>query len=148
MPRYRWQVTVPANTPERNAVENTIELDDRQLQDGLIFAPPGSAGRINAILLWGEAQLLPTAESAPAVLPGATDAAPLDFRVTGEPYVLTLRAWAPTAVESHTVTARVDATEPGAGAQPVRVVGGGSNVVTAGTGPPVTAQDLQDQSDD
>jgi len=148
MPRYRWQVTVPAGTPERDAVENTIELDDRQLQDGLLFAPPGSAGRVNAVLLWGEAQLLPTPESSPTVIPGTTDAAPLDFRVTGEPYELTLRAWAPAAVESHTVTARVDATEPTPAVQPVRVVGGDSNIVSAGSGPPVSAQDLQDQSDD
>jgi hypothetical protein len=148
MARYRWRATVPPGTTEEDAIEATIELDDRQLQDGLIFTPPGSAGRVNAVLLWGEVQLLPTPESSPTVLPGTTDAAPLNVRVTGEPYVLTLRVWAPTAVESHTVTARVDATEPGADVQLVRVVGGGSNVVTAGTGPSVSAQDLRDVTDE
>jgi len=125
MPRYRWDVTVPPTTTEDSAVTKTIDIDERELVSGLVFAPPGSAARVNAEVLWGETRVLPSPNSSPTVLPDTTDPAPLDFRIRGSPYELTLRAWAPTAVRSHTVTARVDARAIDDAPQDVRVVGTG-----------------------
>lgn len=125
MTRYRWDVTVPAATSQDAAVENTIEIDERELLDGFIFAPPGSAGRVKGEILWGGKTLLPSPDSSRTLLPGTTDPAPIDFTIRGSPYELTLRAWAPTAVQDHTVTARVDAVAVSDDTQDVRVVGTG-----------------------
>jgi len=46
MTRYTWEVTVPAGTPQSAAVTNTIALEEAVIQDGLIFAPPGTAGLV------------------------------------------------------------------------------------------------------
>jgi len=148
MVRYRWEVTVPPGTPQGSAVTNTIRLDERRLLDGLLFAPPGSAGRVNAEILWGQTRLLPTEDSTPRLLPGTTDPAPINTTVRGDPYKLTLRAWAPTTVRPHTVTARVDAVEDVDGVQDVRV--------TELPGPPQrrseadvpTAEDIMSAGDD
>ncbi len=111
MTRYTWEVTVPAGTPQSAAVTNTIALEEAVIQDGLIFAPPGTAGLVFAEIRFGDLVLLPSAESARRVLPGTTDAAPLNFEAEGTPFELTLRVFAPQTDFPHTITARVDAVE-------------------------------------
>jgi len=140
MTRYRWDVTVPAGTSQDSAVESTIEIDERELLDGFIFAPPGSAGRVEGEILWGGKTLLPSPDSSRTLLPGTTDPAPIDFTIRGSPYELTLRAWSPTAVQSHTVTARVDAVAVSDDTQDVRVVGTGQRPQNRRDMP--TAQDI------
>lgn len=122
MARYRWEATVPPATAQEDAVEAQIEVDDIRLQDGLLFAPPGTAGTVFGELLWGETRLLPTTESTARLIPDTTDPAPLDFTITSRPYTLKLRVWAPAATKSHTITARVDATALGIPDQEVSVV--------------------------
>jgi len=125
MTRYRWEATVPAGTSQDDAVESTVEIEERGLIDGFIFSPTGSAGLVKGEILWGCKTLLPSPDSSRTLLPGTTDPAPIDFTVRGSPYELTLRAWAPTATQTHTVTARVDAQAVSTPVQDVRVVGSG-----------------------
>jgi len=121
MTRYRWDVTVPAGTPQSAAVENTVEVDEVVIQDGLIFAPPGTAGLVFAEIRFGDLVLLPSANSSRRVLPGVADAAPLNFEAEGTPYELTLRSFAPDTDFPHTITARVDAVQPANAAETVNI---------------------------
>jgi hypothetical protein len=125
MTRYRWEATVPPQTGQADAVESVIEIEERDLLDGFIFAPPGSAGRVKGEILWGERVLLPSADSSRTLLPATTDPAPIDLVIRGSPYELTLRAWAPAATQTHTVTARVDAQAASTPVRDVRIVGSG-----------------------
>jgi hypothetical protein len=119
--RYTWDVTVPAGTPQSAAVENTVELDEAVIQDGLIFAPPGTAALVFAEIRFGDLVLLPSANSSRRVLPGVADAAPLNFEAEGTPYELTLRSFAPQTDFPHTITARVDAVQPANAAETVNI---------------------------
>jgi hypothetical protein len=121
MTRYRWDVTVPPQTPQSAAVENTVEVDEAVIQDGLIFAPPGTAGLAFAEIRFGDLVLLPSANSSRRVLPGTTDAAPLNFEAEGTPFELTLRVFAPQTDFPHTITARVDAVQPANAAETVTI---------------------------
>jgi hypothetical protein len=121
MTRYRWSVTVPPGTPQSAAVSNTIEVDEAVIQDGLIFAPPGSAGLVQAELLFGDLLLLPSPGSDRTLIPGVADAAPLNFEAEGTPFELTLRGFAPQTQFPHTITARVDAVQPGNAAETVNI---------------------------
>jgi len=121
MTRYTWNVTVPAGTPQSAAVENTVEVDEAVVQDGLIFAPPGSAALVFAEIRFGDLVLLPSANSSRRVLPGVADAAPLNFEAEGTPYELTLRSFAPDTDFPHTITARVDAVQPANAAETVTI---------------------------
>jgi hypothetical protein len=144
MPRYRIQVEVPAGTTEANAVEQTIEVEERFVDSGLVFAPPGSAGTVRAELLFGEARLLPTAESDPTVIPGSTDPAPIRRTFERSPTDLTLRAFAPNSGFSHTVTARIDALSLDQITQDVRVTEFTEPAVSAAEDQSPDPQDLQD----
>jgi hypothetical protein len=119
--RYTWDVTVPAGTPQSAAVENTVEVDEAVIQDGLIFAPPGTAALVFAEIRFGDLVLLPSANSSRRVLPGVADAAPLNFEAEGTPYELTLRSFAPQTDFPHTITARVDAVQPANAAETVNI---------------------------
>jgi len=130
MTRYRWNVTVPAGTPQSAAVENTVEVDEAVIQDGLIFAPPGTAGLVFAEIRFGDLVVLPSANSSRRVLPGTTDAAPLNFEAEGTPYELTLRVFAPDTDFPHTITARVDAVTSANAAAAVRLVSPDSTSVS------------------
>ena len=130
MTRYTWNVTVPAGTPQSAAVENTVEVDEAVIQDGLIFAPPGTAGLVFAEIRFGDLVLLPSANSSRRVLPGTTDAAPLNFEAEGTPYELTLRVFAPDTDFPHTITARVDAVTSANAAAAVRLVSPDSTSVS------------------
>ncbi len=121
MTRYTWDVTVPAGTPQSAAVENTVEVDEAVIQDGLIFAPPGTAALVFAEIRFGDLVLLPSANSSRRVLPGVADAAPLNFEAEGTPYELTLRSFAPDTDFPHTITARVDAVQPANAAETVNI---------------------------
>jgi hypothetical protein len=55
------------------------------------------------------------------VLPGTTDAAPLNFEAEGTPFELTLRVFAPQTDFPHTITARVDAVQPANAAETVNI---------------------------
>jgi hypothetical protein len=121
MTRYTWDVTVPAGTPQSAAVENTVEVDEAVIQDGLIFAPPGTAALVFAEIRFGDLVLLPSANSSRRVLPGVADAAPLNFEAEGTPYELTLRSFAPQTDFPHTITARVDAVQPANAAETVNI---------------------------
>jgi len=121
MTRYRWSVTVPPGTPQSAAVTNTIEVDEAVIQDGLVFAPPGSAGLVQAELLFGDLLLLPSPGSDRTLIPGVADAAPLNFEAEGTPFELTLRGFAPQTQFSHTITARVDAVQPANAAETVNI---------------------------
>jgi|APHM01.1.fsa_nt_gi hypothetical protein len=145
MPRYRIQVDVPAGTSQSNAVSKSIEVEEQAVRDGLIFAPPGSAGTVRAELLFGEARLLPTAESDLTVLPGATDPAPIRRTFERSPTDLTLRAFAPQSNFPHTVTARIDVLSLDQVRQDVRVTEFADSAVSASQGASVDPQDLQDQ---
>jgi len=130
MTRYTWDVTVPAGTPQSAAVVNTVEVDEAVIQDGLIFAPPGTAGLVFAEIRFGDLVLLPSANSSRRVLPGTTDAAPLNFEAEGTPYELTLRVFAPDTDFPHTITARVDAVTSSNAAAAVRLVSPDSTSVS------------------
>ena len=130
MTRYTWDVTVPAGTPQSAAVVNTVEVDEAVIQDGLIFAPPGTAGLVFAEIRFGDLVLLPSANSSRRVLPGTTDAAPLNFEAEGTPYELTLRVFAPQTDFPHTITARVDAVTSANAAAAVRLVSPDSTSVS------------------
>jgi len=119
--RYRWSVTVPPGTPQSAAVTNTIEVDEAVIQDGLVFAPPGSAGLMQAELLFGDLVLLPSPGSDRTLIPGVADAAPLNFEAEGTPFELTLRGFAPQTQFPHTITARVDAVQPANAAETVNI---------------------------
>nr|ADE29197.1 hypothetical protein [uncultured virus] len=121
MTRYTWDVTVPAGTPQSAAVVNTVEVDEAVIQDGLIFAPPGTAGLVFAEIRFGDLVVLPSANSSRRVLPGVADAAPLNFEAEGTPYELTLRVFAPDTDFPHTITARVDAVQPANAAETVNI---------------------------
>jgi hypothetical protein len=121
MTRYRWSVTVPPGTPQSAAVTNTIEVDEAVIQDGLVFAPPGSAGLVQAELLFGDLLLLPSPGSDRTLIPGVADAAPLNFEAEGTPFELTLRGFAPQTQFPHTITARVDAVQPANAAETVNI---------------------------
>jgi hypothetical protein len=130
MTRYRWDVTVPPSTPQSAAVVNTVEVDEAVIQDGLIFAPPGTAGLVFAEIRFGDLVLLPSANSSRRVLPGTTDAAPLNFEAEGTPYELTLRVFAPDTDFPHTITARVDAVTSANAPAAVRLVSPDSTSVS------------------
>jgi len=130
MTRYRWSVTVPPGTPQSAAVSNTIEVDEAVIQDGLIFAPPGSAGLVQAELLFGDLLLLPSPGSDRTLIPGVADAAPLNFEAEGTPFELTLRGFAPQTQFPHTITARVDAVTSANAAAAVRLVSPDSTSVS------------------
>ena len=123
-------MTVPAGTPQSAAVVNTVEVDEAVIQDGLIFAPPGTAGLVFAEIRFGDLVLLPSANSSRRVLPGTTDAAPLNFEAEGTPYELTLRVFAPDTDFPHTITARVDAVTSANAAAAVRLVSPDSTSVS------------------
>jgi hypothetical protein len=144
MPRYRIQVDVPAGTTQTDAVEQSIEVEERAIQDGLIFAPPGTAGTVRAELLFGEARLLPTAESDLTVLPGTTDPAPIRRTFERSPTDLTLRAFAPSSSFAHTVTARIDVLSLDQLTQDVRVTDVSESAVSATVADSPDPQDLQD----
>jgi hypothetical protein len=148
VPRYRWSVTVPPGTPEAQAVENTIEVDEQRIQDGLIFAARGSAGSVKAALLLGERQILPVQGSDRTVIPGTTDAAPLSVVTSGSPYTVRLRAFAPTSAQPHTVIARIDTKEVGTADQAVRVTELPRSGIRRGPSTDVTPQDLQPSTED
>lgn len=147
MPRYRIQVEVPAGTPEDQAVEDSIEIDERYIDRALLFVPPGSAGTVNAELTFGEFRLLPTAESDTTVLPGTTDPAPVKQQLRGSPLELRLRSWAPNAGFAHTVTARIDALEVSQRPDKVDVVSLPRSVTTTRSGRSVTPQDIMDSDE-
>jgi hypothetical protein len=130
MTRYRWSVTVPPGTPQSAAVTNTIEVDEAVIQDGLVFAPPGSAGLVQAELLFGDLLLLPSPGSDRTLIPGVADAAPLNFEAEGTPYELTLRVFAPQTDFPHTITARVDAVTSANAPAAVRLVSPDSTSVS------------------
>jgi len=130
MTRYTWDVTVPAGTPQSAAVVNTVEVDEAVIQDGLIFAPPGTAGLVFAEIRFGDLVLLPSANSSRRVLPGVADAAPLNFEAEGTPYELTLRAFAPDTDFPHTITARVDSVQAANAPAAVRLVSPDSTSVS------------------
>jgi len=121
MTRYRWEVTVPPKTQQSAAVTSTIEVDEAVIQDGLIFAAPGSAALVFAEIRFGDLVLFPSANSSRRVLPGITDAAPLNFEAEGTPFELELRAFAPQAEFPHGVVARVDAVQPANAAETVNI---------------------------
>jgi len=123
MPRYQTSVTVPAGTQRQNAVADEIQVSERVIEEGFIFAPPGSAYEVNAVLLAGDRQILPEPESDPVAIPGVTDPAQIDTLLPGSPNTVELRVWAPTADFSHTIKARID-TVPRQDANPLqRLVG-------------------------
>jgi hypothetical protein len=101
-------LTVPAGTPESAAVETRVQVDESFLQEGLRFAAPGSANTVKCRVLDGERSLIPTADSDPTVIPGATDRAPVRARLTGNPTEVTVRAFAPASDFPHTVTVVLD----------------------------------------
>jgi hypothetical protein len=139
MPRYQTQVTVPPQTGQADAVEGVLVLDERYIQDGLLFVPIGADGEVKARLLFGERSLLPTPDSDPTLIEGATDPAPIREFVPGTPARLTVRVWAPDADFPHTVTARVDAVAEGR-ANPLQrltdLITGGGGARPARTQPP------------
>jgi len=96
-------------------------VDEAVIQDGLIFAPPGTAGLVFAEIRFGDLVLLPSANSSRRVLPGTTDAAPLNFEAEGTPFELSLRVFAPQTDFAHTITARVDAVQPANAAETVNI---------------------------
>jgi hypothetical protein len=108
MPRYQLSITVPPQTPESAAVSDTIAVDERIVVDGFIFAPPGSAFEVNAVLFAGDRQLLPEPGSDRVVVPGVADPARIDQTLPGTPNDLELRAFAPNSDFEHTVKAVVD----------------------------------------
>lgn len=108
MPRYQLSATVPPGTSEAGAVVSTVTVDERVVRDGLIYAPPGSAFEVNAVLLAGDRQLLPDPGSDPVVIPGLADPARIDTRLPGTPNEVELRVWAPSSQFEHTVKARID----------------------------------------
>jgi len=148
MPRYRIQAEVPAGTAESQAVTASIEVEERFVDRALLFVPPGSAGLVQAELLFGEARLVPTAGSDRTVLPGTTDPAPVRRTFRGSPTDLTLRAFAPNSSFPHTVTARIDALDPAQVTQDVQVAGFDESPVSATQPDSVQAQDLQADGDD
>lgn len=111
MPRYQLSATVPAGTPESDAVVEAIEIEERWVQEGFLYAPPGAAFSVNAELRFGERRLLPTEGSDPTTVPEVTDPAPIRFAVPGVPNELTMRVWSPDAEFQHTVKAVVDVVE-------------------------------------
>jgi hypothetical protein len=108
MPRYQLSATVPVGTPEDQAVSAEIEIDQRFVQEGFIFAAPGSAYKVNAALLAGDRQLLPEPGSDTTVVPNVTDPAPIRYTLPGSPNTLELRLFAPNSDFEHTVKAVVD----------------------------------------
>jgi len=108
MPRYQTQLTIPPQTPQSQAVESRVAVDERFVEEGVRFAAPGSANTVKCRVLDGERSLLPTAESDPTVIPGATDRAPIRTRLTGTPTEVTVRAFAPQSTFAHTVTVVLD----------------------------------------
>jgi len=107
-----------------------VEVDEAVIQDGLIFAPPGTAGLVFAEIRFGDLVLLPSANSSRRVLPGVADAAPLNFEAEGTPYELALRVFAPDTDFAHTITARVDAVTSANAPAAVRLVSPDSTSVS------------------
>jgi len=108
MPRYQLSATVPAGTGEDSAVVSEIEVDERFVQEGFIFAAPGASYEVQARLLAGDRQLLPEPESDTTVVPGVTDPAPIRYTLPGSPNTLELRTFAPTSNFPHTIKAVID----------------------------------------
>lgn len=123
-------MTVPAGTAQTDAVQTTIEVDERLVERVVRFTPPGSAYTVKAVVQSGEAQLSPAPESDPTVLPGLTEPEPVDVFLPGSPSEVNIRAWAPTATNDHTITVTVDMRE---GVQPLDRI---ANALSSG---PVTA---------
>lgn len=128
MARYQLSATVPAGTAEANAATDTVQVDERVLQDGFIYAAPGTAFAVRAVLLAGDRQVLPEPESDPVVIPGLADPTRIQTRLPGSPNEIELRVWAPNSQFEHTVKARVD-TVPLERANPLQRI---SNVLTGG----------------
>jgi len=132
MPRYQVSATVPAGTAEDQAVVSEITVDQRFVQEGFIFTPPGSAYEVQARLLAGDRQLLPEPDSDTTVVPDVTDPAPIRYTLPGSPNTLELRVFAPTSNFEHTVKAVIDVV-PVDQASPLqriadRLTGGGGRV--------------------
>jgi hypothetical protein len=109
VPRYQAQVDIPAGTTRQNAVEETVELEQRFIQEGLRFAAPGSANTVKCRLLDGETQLLPVADGDPTVIPDQRNPAPIRHTLPSRPSEVTIRAFAPTSSFDHTLTVFIDA---------------------------------------
>jgi hypothetical protein len=139
MPRYQVSTTVPAGTAEADAVSAEIAVSERFVQEGFIYAAPGSAFTVRARLLAGDRQLLPEPESDLTVVPDVTDPAPIRYGLPGAPNDLELRVHAPNSNFEHTVKAVVDVVEASQASPLQRIadrlssVGGGVEPVT---GPP------------
>jgi len=146
MPRYQTQLTVPAGTTQPNAVSTEIEVDERVVQRVVRFTPPGSAYTVKAVVQSGEAQLSPAPESDPTVLPGLTEPEPVQAVLPGSPSIVSIRAWAPTATNDHTITVTVDMRENfPADQRLLSLLSGGIGGVSRQS---ISPEDISDQSSD
>lgn len=123
MPLYELTVTTNAQTDEGGAVTDDVEVEEKVIQEGMIFIDPGSNGEVRAQLRFGESNLLPHSNSETVRLPGRNGPAPINAMLPGVPTSVELRAWAPNADFQHEVVAQVEAVAPANAAQEVRLVG-------------------------
>lgn len=109
MPRYYSEVVVPGGTTQADPVEEPIRLDQAFVQDAIVYIDSGAKNLVKVELLDGDRRLFPFRESDPFSTPAVTDPAPIQRRLPGRRRDVTVRAFAPDAVNDHAVLVSIDA---------------------------------------
>jgi hypothetical protein len=101
---YHVSLSVPAGTTEADPVQAEIKLTHGVIKYLGIGFPVGCKQRVKARIYHQEHQIFPANPDEPASWNGGIEGGEEHYKLEEAPYVLTVRAYAPTATAAHTIT--------------------------------------------
>ena len=101
---YHFSVAVPAGTTEASPVEQDLKITHGVIKYLGIGFPAGCKQLVKARIYDLEHQIFPANPDEPAAWNGGIEGGEEHYKLEEAPYVLTVRAYAPTATAAHTIT--------------------------------------------
>jgi hypothetical protein len=104
---YETRVTVPPNTLEVDAIEETIAIHPGIVNKLFVLWPRRTAGLGHCQIYWKAHQLWPTTPGSDFAGNGIPMEFPEELSINETPYELTVKAWNEDDTYPHTVTVQV-----------------------------------------
>lgn len=104
---YEKRVTVPPNTTETNAIEETIDIHPGIVNKVFVLWPRRTAGLGHCQIYWKAHQLWPTTPGSDFAGNGISMEFPEELEVNERPYEFLVRAWNEDDTYPHTVTVQI-----------------------------------------
>jgi hypothetical protein len=109
MPRYFAEVIVDAGSTEADPTERELQLEQQFITDVIVYIDSGAKNLVKVQLLDGDRLLFPYRQSDPFSIPAVSDPAPVQRALPSKRRDVTIRTFAPNAVNDHAVLVAVDA---------------------------------------